>query len=164
VEVVVGLDAAAFGLGAGGGAVVIGSAAVLADQGGDQVDVVVGVADGGPAAARAVAGVDAGGGDDPSGGVGPLGVGEGAVSGGGPDGGVPDVLVGAGVVGDQVQGFVQEMGEVAEGGSWVAAGVGGEAVEGGDEVGVGVFLAAAGAVEVGEQADGTAALFVDGGD
>lgn len=158
------LDGAALGLRALGGEVVAGAAAVLAYEGRDEVDVVVGVADGCPAAARAVAGVDASGGDDAARDVGPLGVREGPVFGGGAYGGVPDVAGGAGVGGQEVQRLVEEAGEVGAGGVRVTAGVGGLVVEGGDEVRVGVLLAAARPVEVGEEAGRVAALLVEGRD
>lgn len=65
---VVDLDAAAFGLGAAGLVVPTRSAAVVSDEGGDDVDVVVGVADGGPPAGLLVAvGGYAGGGDHAAG-------------------------------------------------------------------------------------------------
>ncbi len=164
VEVVVGFDEAGFGLGALAGAVVVGAAAVFADEGGDDVDVVVRVADGGPAAARAVAGVDAGGRDDAAGDVGPLFVGQDRVAGGGAHRAVPHVLLDSLVCVEQAEGLVEEISEVLLGGRGVAARVGGHVVEGGDQMRIDVLLVRALAVEVAEQAEGAAALPVDAGD
>ncbi|GAA3299303.1 hypothetical protein GCM10020295_37180 [Streptomyces cinereospinus] len=58
-------------------------------------------------------------------------------------------MVLGGAVAELVHPQVKDAGQVGEGG--VAAGVGGEAVEGGDLVRVDVFVAFAGAVEVGKQ-------------
>src|SRR5690606_12607126 len=70
---VVDLDLAGFGLGAFAVLAEAGLAAVLADDGGDDVDVVVGVPDGRPAAGGVVAvGGDTGGGDHPAGYLAPL--------------------------------------------------------------------------------------------
>lgn len=164
MEVVIGFDEAGFGLGAFAGAVVVGAEAVFADEGGDDVDVVVRVADGGPAAAGAVAGVDAGGRDDAAGDVGPLVVGQDRVVGGGSHRAVPHVLLRSLVCVEQVEGLVEEVSEVLLRGRGVAAGVGGQMVEGGDQVRVDVLLVRALAVEVVEQTEGAAALPVDAGD
>lgn len=163
VQAVLGFDEAGLGLGALAGAVVVGAAAVLPDEGGDDVDVVGGVADGGPAAAGAVAGVDAGGGDHAAGDLGPLLVGQDRVVGGGAHGTVPDVLVGTLVRSEEGQGLVEEMLEVLLRRREVAAGVGGHGVEGGDQVRVDVLLVGAPAVQVVQEAEGVAALLVDPG-
>lgn len=127
---------------------------VFADGGGEDVDVVVGVAYGDPAAAQVVTGGgDAGGLDDALGDLAPLGVGEVAVLGGGADRAVPDV------VGDRLaelavaQGdrLVEVVAEFGEGGVLVAAGVGhAEHRETRHDVRIEVFVVAAGSVEVGE--------------
>ena len=92
-QAVVDFDAAAFGLGAAGFVVQAGPAAVLADEGGDDVDVVVGVPDGCPPAGVLVAvGGDAGGGDHAAGDGRPVLVGQDRVLRGGPYGQVPYVL------------------------------------------------------------------------
>ena len=86
------LDLAAFGLGADAVFMAAGAASVFALEGGDEVDVVVGVVYGDPPAGLVVAVFgDAGGVDDAAGDFGPLGVGEVAVAGGGTDPAVPEV-------------------------------------------------------------------------
>ncbi len=128
-----------------GGEVVVpvaGGTQIRPDLGGGDVDVVGGVADGHPAAAvRVTIGRDAGGGDDAAGDVGPLLVAEVAVGLGGADGAVPHVLLGSAA---EPPGLLDVQVEVRHeeppGGVSVlgAAGVGGEAVPGGDQVRVGV--------------------------
>src|SRR5690606_28962260 len=87
LEPVLGFDQAGFGLGSLGVVVESGAPAVFADERGDDVDVVVGVARGCPAASRLVGGrSDAGRGDHASGDLPPLLVGENRVVGCGPDG------------------------------------------------------------------------------
>lgn len=120
------LDEAALGLGPLAGAEVVGAAAVLAHQGGDDVDVVVGVPYGGPAAGRlAVARIDAGGGYDPAGDLAPLLVGKDPVARGGAHGGVPHVLGGSGVLREGLDGLVEELLEVLQGGFRIPTGIGG---------------------------------------
>ena len=167
-QTVVLLDLAAGVADADAAVVEFGAAAVFADGGGEDVDVVVRVAYGDPAAGQVVTGRgDAGGFDDALGDLAPLGVGEVAVLGCGADGAVPDV------VGDrlaelavaQADGLVEVAGECGEGGVVVAAGVGhAEHGEARDDVRVEVFVVAAGAVEVGEQAAGVGPGRFDGGD
>lgn len=92
-QAVVDLDLAGLGLGAGGIAVQAGLAAVLADQGGNDVDVVVRVPDRSPpAAGSAVVRGDAGGRDHTAGDGRPLLVGEDGILGGCTYGQVPHVL------------------------------------------------------------------------
>ena len=136
-------------------------AQVASDHGGGDVDVVGCVADGDPAAAvRVAVGCDAGGGDDAAGDVGPLVVAEDAVVGRGADRAVPDVVApGRGRVAGLLDAQVEVGHEELLGGGDVvgAAGVGGEAVPGGDQVRVGVFVGPAGAVEVVDEAGGALA-------
>src|SRR5690606_31053817 len=152
-----GFDLAAFGLGTLSVAVGAGSASVGADGCGHDVDVVVGVAHRDPPACLFVAlGGDARGRDDTAGDFGPLGVGEVAVAGRGADRAVPHVLRGllaAQLAGAQVDVVVEALGELGVGGFRVASGVGGAGhVPGGDDVRVGVLVAAAGTEEVDDQA------------
>ncbi len=166
-QAVVGLDLAAGVADADAAAVEFGAAAVFADGGGEDVDVVVRVAHCDPAAAEVVARRgDACGFDDALGDVDPLGIGEVPVLGGCADGAVPDV------VGDllpelavpEMHRLVQVVGELGEGGVRVPAGVGHtEHCEARDDVRVEVFVVAAGAVEVGEQATGVGTGRFDGG-
>ena len=121
------LDQAGFGLGAHAAVVDLGPAAVLADRGGEDVDVVVGVAHGDPAAGERVAvGGDAGGVDDTAGDLAPFGVGQVPVAGGGAYGAVPhmvgDLLPEAFVA--ELDRVVEDPAELGEGGVGVAAGVG----------------------------------------
>ncbi|KQX43902.1 hypothetical protein ASD97_28125 [Streptomyces sp. Root63] len=74
------------------------------------------------------------------------------------------MLGGTGVLRQRLDGLVQELLECLQRGVRVAAGVGGHAVERGNVVRGDVFLAPAGAVEVGEQADGPVSERVDAGD
>ncbi|GGP82760.1 hypothetical protein GCM10010278_71790 [Streptomyces melanogenes] len=137
---VVGFDAAGLGLGAAGFVVPTGAAAVVAYQGGDDVDVVIRVADRRPPAGGVVAvGGDAGGGDHAAGDGGPVLVGQDGVLGGCAYGQVPHVLGGAPALGQGVDGLVEQALQLLVGGVRVAAGVGGERVEGGDQVRVGVL-------------------------
>lgn len=154
------LDAAAFGLGLVEVVVQAGIAQVASDQGGDDVDVVFRVADCDPPTAVGITfRGNVGGVEDALGDGVPLLVGESPVTGGGADRAVPDVLGGRAVA-CLLDPEVEGGGEPGEGdlrvgvGAGVAAGVGGEAVPGADEVGVGVLLAPAGAVQVDEQAVG----------
>jgi len=145
-----------------------GAAAVFADGGGEDVDVVVGVAYGDPSAGQVVTGrSDAGRLNDALGDLAPLGVGEVAVFGGGADGAVPDV------VGDllaelavaQPDGLVEMAGEFGQGGVLVAAWVRhAEHREPLHNVWIEVFVLAAGAVDVGEQSAGVGPGLFDGGD
>jgi hypothetical protein len=164
-----GLQLAALGLGALAVLVPTRSAAVLADRGGDDVDVAGVVPHGDPPAGHRVAGGgDAGGVDDPPGDHRPFGVREQPVLGGDRDGAVPHVAVlPLDALGLQaVHGDVEEAGELGEGDVRVAAGVGDASVEpGGDDVRVVVLVATTGPVEVAEQAAGVAAeLGLDVGD
>src|SRR5690606_1256098 len=125
-------------------------AAVLAYEGGGDVDVVVGVPHGHPAACFLVAfGGDAGGGHDPAGDVRPLGVGQDRVLGRGPDRAVPHrgrrrlVAEHLHRLVELHGGLVLNLLRVAVG---AAAGVGGEAVPGRHQVRVGVLVGAARAV------------------
>ncbi len=138
---------------------------VLADGGGDDVDVVVRVPYGGPAASgRITVGGDAGGGDHAPGDVTPLLVAEERILRGGAHGQMPHVLGWAFLGGEGLDGLVEEMLEVGVCGVGVAAGVGGEVVPRGDEVRVSVLFVGAGPVEVVEQADGASAHLVDARD
>ena len=141
-----------------------GAAAVLADEGGGDVDVVFGVADGDPAAGGGVAfGGDAGGVDDAPGDGRPVGVVEVAVAGVGADRAVPE-RGGRSVLSEGFDGLVELAGELGDGVVGVAAGVGGVVVPGGDQVLVGVFVVVAGAEQVADQAvraAGTVADFRD---
>ncbi|RZU44438.1 hypothetical protein EV284_1903 [Streptomyces sp. BK022] len=154
-------DLAALGLGPLSVAVGAGAASVGADDGGHDVDVVVGVAHGDPPACLLVAfGGDACSVNDAAGDLGPLGVGEVAVAGCGADGAVPDVLgwfLAVQLAGAQVDVGVEALGELGVGGCRVAAGVGGAGLVPGGDVRVGVFVAAAGAEEVGDQSAGVGA-------
>lgn len=152
------------GLGTFAGAVVVGASAVLADEGGDDVDMVIGMADGRPAAPRAIAGIDARRGHHSARDLPPLLVGQDAVLDGISYGQMPHVLLGALVGGKELQRLVEKLLEVPLRRARVAAGVGCHAVEGGDQVRVDVLLVGALAVEVVEQAVGVAALLVDLGD
>ncbi len=131
-----------------------GAATVFADSGGEDVDVVVGVAYGDPTAAKVVSGRgDAGGFDDPLGDLGPLGVGKAAVFWGCADGAVPDMVgdLVAELAVPKLNWLVEVAGELGEGGALVTAGVWhAEHGEAGDDVRVGVLVVATGAVEVGE--------------
>jgi hypothetical protein len=153
---VVDFDLAGFALDGALVVIALGAAAVLADEGGGDVDVVVGVADGHPAAGFVVAlGGDAGGGHDPAGDVGPLGIGEERVFGCGTDGAVPHGVLGC-LVAEHLHGLVELRGElglhllgVAVG---AAAGVGGEVVPRGHQVRVDVLVGPALAEEVTDRA------------
>lgn len=137
----------------------------MADDGGDDVDVVVSVADGCPTAGDIVAfRGDAGGGDHAAGDVRPLLIGEDRVFGGGAYGQVPDVLGGPGAFGQGHDGLVEQALQLAVCRLGVASGVGGQAIPCRDEVGVDVLLGLAGAVQVGHQAAGVRAHVVDFGD
>jgi hypothetical protein len=156
------LDLAALLLGALAIPVGAGAAAVGADGGGEDMDVVVRVPYGDPPARPGVAfGGDSGGGHDAAGDLGPLGVSEVAVGGGGPDRAVPHVLwrfVSAQFTGAEVDVVVQALGELGVGGVRVTAGVGGAGhVPGGDDVRVGVLVPSALAEEVGDQPSGVGA-------
>ncbi|APS20168.1 hypothetical protein TK78_15280 [Streptomyces sp. Tue 6075] len=130
-----------------GGEVVVpvaGGAQVGADCGGGDVDVVGGVADGGPVAAvRMTSGGDAGGGDDPAGDVAAFLVAQVAVGLGGADRAVPHVLLGCVA---EPRGLFDVQVEVGDEGPFRgvdiigAARVEGEAVPGGDQVRVGVAV------------------------
>ncbi len=162
------LDGAGLGLGALAAVVELGVAAVLADGGGEDMDVIVGVPHRDPPAGERVAvGCDAGSVDDPARDLAPLGVGEVPVAGCGADGAVPDVvgdlLAEAAVA--QVHRLVEDPGELGEGGVLVAAGITeAERAERGDDVRIEVLVVAAGPVQVGEQTAGLAAGGLDRGD
>jgi hypothetical protein len=126
----------------------IGTPSVLADEGGDDVDVVVSMPDGGPAAGGAVARIDAGGGEHAAGDVGPLDVGQRAVAGGGAYRAVPDVVRRALIGVQELEGLVEDLLERGQGRVLVAARVGGGAVVGGYEVRIDVLFLGALAVEV----------------
>lgn len=146
-------DLAAFGLGADAVLVAARAAPVLALEGGDEVDVVVGVAYGDPAACLVVALLgDAGGVHDPTGGLGPFLIGQVAVAGGRAYRAVPHVSGRAAVLRKGEDGQIEPVGELLEGGSRIASRIGGEARHpGSDQVRVSVFLPATGAVEVVQQ-------------
>ncbi len=154
-----GFNLAAFGLGTDAVLVAAGSSSVFADEGGYEVDVVVGVTHGDPAACLVVAVFgDAGDMDDAAGGFGPFGVGEVAVAGCGAYGAVPDVPGRSAILRKGEDRVVESVGELLEGGGWVSSWVGGEfRYPGGDQVWVGVFVPAARAVKVVEQSVGAAA-------
>lgn len=120
------LDLAAFGLSADAVLAVARPGAVRAYQGGDDVDVVWGVAHRDPPACPLVAfGGDAAGVQDAPGDLGPLVVGQDAVAGGRAHRAVPHVL-GRDLVAEGLDPQVQLVGEVLPGDLRVAAGVGGE--------------------------------------
>lgn len=156
---------AGLGLDADGVAVEVGAVAVLAGEGGEDVDVVIGVPDGDPAAARALVGVvDAGGGDHASGDVAPLRVREDPVGGAVAYGQVPHVRLGPLGIGEEGKGLVEELLELLVRGHGVAAGVGGGVVPGRHEVRVDVLFGLARPVQVGEQAYGALPALVDSRD
>ncbi len=164
-QTVVDLDLACLGLGTLAVLAQPRLSSVLADGGGDDVDVVVRVPHGGPAASgRIPVGGDAGGGDHAPGDVRPLLVAEDRILRGGAYGQVPHVLGGAFPGGEGLDGLVEEMLEVGVSGVGVAAGVGGQVVPRGDEVRVGVLFVGAGPVEVVEQPNGASAHLVDARD
>src|SRR5690606_19014754 len=164
-QAVVGFDAARRVLGAAGLVVQAGPPAVVTDQGGDDVDVAVGVPDGRPPARGFVAvGGDAGGGEHAAGNGRPVLVGQDRILRAGPHGQVPHVLLRAPAGGQGVDGLVEQPLKLPEGGLRVAARVGRERVEGGHQVRVGVLLMGAWAVQVADQPDRLAAALVDSGD
>lgn len=153
---VIDFDLAGFALDGALVVVALGAAAVLADEGGGDVDVVVGVADGYPAAGFRVAlRGDAGGGHDPAGDVRPLGVGEDRVFRCGADGAVPHGVLGC-LVTQHLHGLVELCDELGLHLPRVtvaaAAGIGSEVVPGGHQVRVGVLVGPALAEEVADRA------------
>jgi hypothetical protein len=157
-----GLDLSAFALCPPAVPVRSGAAAVGADGGREDVDVVVGVPDRDPATRLVVSlGGDARGGYDAAGNLGPLSVGEVAVAGRGAYGAVPHMLrrlLPAELPGAEVDVVVQAPCELGVGGLGVAAGVRGAGhVPGSHDVGVRVLVAPPLAEEVVDQAEGAGA-------
>src|SRR5690606_23725482 len=153
---VVDFDLAGFPLHGADVVVPPGAAAVLADEGGGDVDVVVGVADGHPAAGFLVSfGGDAGGGHDPAGDVRPLSIGEDRVFRRGTYGAVPHRVLGC-LVAQHLHGLVELGGELGlhlrrmAGGA--AAGVVGAGAAGGRQTRVDVLVGPALAEEVADRA------------
>ncbi|MGC0328059.1 hypothetical protein RKD23_001049 [Streptomyces sp. SAI-170] len=165
LEAIFGFDQTGFGLSAARVVVQPGPTAVFADEGGDDVDVVVGVADCRPAAAGVVAvGGDAGGRDHAPGDLAPLLVGQHGVLWRGAHGQVPYVLRGAAAGGEGLDWLVEQLLQVRVGGLRVAAGVRGQAVPSCHEVRVDVFLVGARSVQVVQQSDGALPALVDSRD